>query len=370
VSRRWDNIEILQAVDRLQETAGGAPAWRSGLELMEDVAGERVAEHQRWAGFLQELQIAQRGGLLEFRVSAWPGGSGPQPSDPYQYLQRVRDFALTVAGQDRARGQRVAATIPDPAEDDGRPISSMILTAIAEAIEAEYQEEALQEFLRESGMPLGQPLLEEADHNDLGDVLRVLYRSGSEGRRILRSFIGRWLDDRLLSDPPDEVRRKLLDHLARQGWYVANGSLVTGEPSTRRRTSGPVLREARLAALHPEIAEVAERYVRAEHHAAGIQESLKALCRRMRHLAGDSRDGYELANAVLSSTSPKLILADLTTDTGRNTQDGYRSLFAGVMRAWRNPGAHEPFEDMDENEAFEQLGLVSLLMRRLGQTAR
>lgn len=37
----------------------------------------------------------------------------------------------------------------------------------------------------------------------------------------------------------------------------------------------------------------------------------------------------------------------------------------GVMAAIRNPNAHELFDDMEEHEALEQLGLASLLTRKL-----
>jgi Protein of unknown function (Hypoth_ymh) len=39
----------------------------------------------------------------------------------------------------------------------------------------------------------------------------------------------------------------------------------------------------------------------------------------------------------------------------------------GVVAALRNPNAHELFDDMHEDEAREQLGLASLLMRRLDE---
>ena len=61
------------------------------------------------------------------------------------------------------------------------------------------------------------------------------------------------------------------------------------------------------------------------------------------------------------------MLADLTTETGRNIQTGYHRIFMGVMAAIRNPNAHELFDQMDEDEALEQLGLASLLMLRLDE---
>lgn len=39
----------------------------------------------------------------------------------------------------------------------------------------------------------------------------------------------------------------------------------------------------------------------------------------------------------------------------------------GSQQAVRNPAAHEPFGDMDDDEPFELLGLARLLMRRLDE---
>lgn len=118
---RWDNVEILRATDRLQERVGGAPAWQSGSQLMEEVAGQRVHDEHRHRGFIQELQVAAQVGLLTFRLERSIGIAEPNPnSNPLYYLDQLRDFALTPEGQDRARGRIVVQEPPDPSEDDGR----------------------------------------------------------------------------------------------------------------------------------------------------------------------------------------------------------------------------------------------------------
>jgi hypothetical protein len=124
---------------------------------------------------------------------------GP-PAEPFgnshyylqHYLQQISDFALTVAGQDRARGQRVLEPLPDPAQDDGRLISSLILQEIADVICNEYAAAQVVVFRWESGVPLDRvPLPEATQYSDVHAVLTALDQWGSEGRRILRRFIGR-----------------------------------------------------------------------------------------------------------------------------------------------------------------------------------
>jgi len=121
---RWDNITILQAIDRHQERFGGGEVWGvDGRQLMEEVAGRQVTEDQLSRGFIQELEIAAVEGYLTLSVEIY-GGNPEQirQSYPYQYLQQVRNFALTVKGQDRARGIRIVQPLPNPDQDDGRPI--------------------------------------------------------------------------------------------------------------------------------------------------------------------------------------------------------------------------------------------------------
>jgi hypothetical protein len=67
---RWDDIEILQAIDRIEEQSGGTELWMDGRLLMEDVAGGHVAEDQRDRGFVRELFNLQVGGYLTFRVDS------------------------------------------------------------------------------------------------------------------------------------------------------------------------------------------------------------------------------------------------------------------------------------------------------------
>ena len=68
---------------------------------------------------------------------------------------------------------------------------------------------------------------------------------------------------------------------------------------------------------------------------------------------------------AFKDSDPPIVLVDLTTETGRNIQAGYRFLFMGAVRGIRNPDAHELFKALDAEEALETLAFASLLMRRL-----
>ena len=373
---RWDNITILQTVDRLQQQYGGGELWSvDGRQLMDNVAGAQVTDDGLVRGFVLELEIAANEGYLTYRIDG--NAAQMRHTMHYQYLQRINTFALTAKGQDRARGIRVVQPLPNPDEDDGRAISALILQQIASAIAEEYTPQQVLVFLREGGVPLDRlPLPEETPEirSDPGGfvcgVLIGLDQWGSEGRRILREFIGSWLDDRFISGPPDELRIDLVEKLARRGWYVVDGNLVIGDPAKGKRVRSPILRDARLAALHPEILAVAEHLFRDEHRAAAVFEAAKAVHNRVKKMTGLSGDGTGLMGNAFKDDQPALVLADLTTQTGKDVQAGYRFLFMGSQQAIRNPAAHEQFGEMGDDEAFELLGLASHLMRKLDEAVR
>jgi uncharacterized protein (TIGR02391 family) len=371
---RWDNITILQAVDRRQERFGGGAVWGvNGCQLMDEVAGQQVVDDKLVGGFLQELEILATEGCLTFR--AYDTSEHARRSWPYQYLEQIRNFALTVKGQDRARGIKVIQPLPNPDEDDGRPIPALVLQQIAYAVAQEYTPQQILVFLdEEADIPLDRLPLPEETPDVRGDpgnfvcgVLIGLDQWGSEGRRILREFIGSWLDDRFISGPTDELRNDLVEKLARRGWYVVAGNLVIGDPAKGKRVRSPILRDARMAALHPEVLAVSEQLFRDGHRAAAVFEAAKAVNNRVKKLSGLSGDGMGLMGNAFKDDQPALILADLTTQTGKDIQAGYRFLFMGSQQAIRNPSAHEQFGEMEDDEAFELLGLASLLMRKLDE---
>jgi uncharacterized protein (TIGR02391 family) len=78
-------------------------------------------------------------------------------------------------------------------------------------------------------------------------------------------------------------------------------------------------------------------------------------------------DGAPLMGRAFSEKDPLISFADMTTQTGRNIQIGFRFLFMGAMQGIRNPHAHEAFQPLTTDEGFEELGFASMMMRRLDE---
>jgi uncharacterized protein (TIGR02391 family) len=379
----WDNIVILQTVDRLQrQVSGGAPLSAvNGLDLIREITGTYAPDQQMCAGLLQELLIARDADLLAFRVDPLPNGDAPGPgTDPHYYLQLVWQFALTVAGQDRARGQLIKQPLPDPSEDDGRTISGLTLSLISASISRQYRPEQLPRFLREAGISHGQiPSAHGVSKDDVEGVLVALVDAGSEARRDLRRFIARWLDDELSVGPDDEEYDQITRRLAREGWFVRDGTLVIGEPvRTRNRASRDPAVEpdaagaAQVGGLHPSLDKPA-RLLRDGHPAQAALDAMQLVEARIKELAvrggplpADTSYGHRLAtHAFNPSNGPILDVSRSAHGHDGAEQEGSKFLFMGAMAALRNPLAHKAYQPTDPVEAWELVVFASLLMRSL-----
>jgi hypothetical protein len=246
---RWDDLQLLRLIDDFEESEQTGHL-ASGDTLMQAAASGRPIDWDRdCRTFARELLLAHQAGYLEWRG---PFDSGARALDPIveaqQWLQQINDIRLVLDGRDRARGRVIQRPLPDPDEDDDRPITGMTLEEIARAIGDTYNAPQLPRYLRESGIPQ-EFLPAEVVGNKWEYVLGVfeaLHDGGSAARRALRQFISGWLEGRYHTPPRPEARKRIAALLAAQGWHVHEGRLVIGErtadvvgvPRRSARTSG------------------------------------------------------------------------------------------------------------------------------------
>jgi uncharacterized protein (TIGR02391 family) len=343
-SVRWDDLQVLKAIDEHEASVGPVS---DGLRLMDTCRGCQQVDHRNDPpAFAYELQIARDAGLIEFELVAFA------PADPrtdaYQWLQQLRDIRLTIAGRDRARGRVVIAPLPDPGNDDGRMITGYTLQQIGRALAETYTTRQLPRVLLDGGIPSDFVRDLRDDENKweyLSAILEDLLVGGSALRRALRTFIGAWLTGQLNVPPSDGERIRLTALLAQQGWHIRDGVLVIGE-----RTGAPVpaapasARRTSIAGLHPLIREAAERY--AENHLeVAIFEAFTAVNNRVKELTSLPADGSDLMAKAFGDEKdqdpPIRLAADLSTESGRNVQTGFKFIFMGAVRGIRNPDAHQ-----------------------------
>ncbi len=120
--------------------------------------------------------------------------------------------------------------------------------------------------------------------------------------------------------------------------------------------------------IHEKVRVVARGRFDDGHYADAVEAALKALGNEVKNIAksrgAPDMDGATLMHTVFSPKNPLIVLADLSTQTGKDMQQGYMELFAGAMSAVRNPKAHDNVT-IDPERALHFLVLASTLWHTL-----
>lgn len=116
--------------------------------------------------------------------------------------------------------------------------------------------------------------------------------------------------------------------------------------------------------IHPRIMSVAKPRFESGHFADAVEAAFKELNaivkEYVRRKIRDEIDGAPLMLKAFSPNNPLVLLDDLSTETGRNIQQGYMQMFAGAMTGIRNPKAHANIV-IDDKRARHHLYVASLL---------
>lgn len=122
--------------------------------------------------------------------------------------------------------------------------------------------------------------------------------------------------------------------------------------------------------IHPSITRVAKSRYEACQFADCVEAALKEINSlvkdHVKRRTGDELDGAPLMNKAFSPRDPLVVLDDLSTESGRNIQQGYMQLYAGSMTGVRNPKAHANVT-IDDVRARHFLYLASLLAYRFDE---
>ncbi len=364
---RWDDLQLLKLIDDLEESQQTSYLV-NGIALLQKASeGQAIDWGRDTTPFAHELLLAHDAGYI-----VWDDRAAR--SDPLvnanSWLHEIYNLRLTLAGRDRARGRIIQRPLPDPDEDDDRPITGMTLEEIARAIGDTYSGSQLPRYLRDEGIPeeFVPPAVAGSKWEYVLEVLEGLHDGGSAARRALREFLGGWLEGRHHMPPRRDIQKRILALLGQQGWHVGEGRLVIGERVYDAAGAlTPLGRDARIAALHADVRQAADRYLESGHMEVAIFEAFKAINNRVKAMTGLDEDGSKLMTHAFATENPRIILADLSTETGKNIQAGFRFLFMGAVQGIRNPDAHEQFRPLDDEEALEKLAFASMLIRRLDE---
>ena len=122
--------------------------------------------------------------------------------------------------------------------------------------------------------------------------------------------------------------------------------------------------------IHPKITSVARSRYESLHYADAVEAAFKEVnnCVKeiVRRKTSRELDGAALMRAAFSPSNPLIVLDDLSTQSGRNIQEGYMVIFAGAMISIRNHKAHYNL-DVKDKRAKHLIYLASLLMNKIDE---
>lgn len=122
--------------------------------------------------------------------------------------------------------------------------------------------------------------------------------------------------------------------------------------------------------IHPRIKCISKPRFDSGFYGDSVEAALKEVNCVVKQLVkssdGRELDGASLMNTAFSVNNPVIKLDDLSTETGRNIQQGYMQIFAGSMTGIRNPKAHANIQP-DRPRTIHLLMLASLLMGKLDE---
>lgn len=118
--------------------------------------------------------------------------------------------------------------------------------------------------------------------------------------------------------------------------------------------------------FHQEINKHCRKLYAEGNYFHAVFEATKVYNSLIKSKTGSTEDGQDLMMKAWNPKNGLLSINSCSSETDINFQDGIKFLSAGLMRAIRNPTAHEPalHWPIDEQDATDILSLVSFLLRQ------
>lgn len=117
--------------------------------------------------------------------------------------------------------------------------------------------------------------------------------------------------------------------------------------------------------IHPLLPAKVRKLFDDGHYAEATFEAFKFVDKWVHKHAKLNETGFKLMMAAFSKDNPLMKLTPLGSMSEEDEQEGYRFLFAGAMKAIRNPRGHESGIADNLDVCLDHLACASLLLRRL-----
>ena len=120
--------------------------------------------------------------------------------------------------------------------------------------------------------------------------------------------------------------------------------------------------------IHPQIISIAKSRFDDGHYADAVEAAFKEINVRVktiyRQRTSEEKDGVRLMQSAFSVQNPIIKIGDISTETGRDIQQGYMEMFSGAIKGIRNPKAHNN-QTISKADAIRKLHFASMLMHKL-----
>lgn len=118
--------------------------------------------------------------------------------------------------------------------------------------------------------------------------------------------------------------------------------------------------------IHPKVSNVTKKLMLDGHYESAITASTKLLENCIKEICkektGKDMSGTPLMQNIFNSKNPVLQFEDINSQSGKDLQEGYRNIFAGVQLGIRNPYSHDADRKPTPYEALHIIIMVSHLM--------
>ncbi|WP_339525617.1 TIGR02391 family protein [Pseudomonas sp. EA_35y_Pfl2_R111] len=111
-------------------------------------------------------------------------------------------------------------------------------------------------------------------------------------------------------------------------------------------------------------------YYENQQYGEAADQGIKIYCESIRKAANLTLDGTDLTGKAFGGSTPVIMVADTSTDTGKNLQLGQDQLSRGLIAGFRNPINHAPIDSVipkifSEKDCLDILSLTSYLLNRV-----
>jgi uncharacterized protein (TIGR02391 family) len=124
--------------------------------------------------------------------------------------------------------------------------------------------------------------------------------------------------------------------------------------------------------LHPDVVKFCRAELLNKNYFHAVLEATKSVASKIRGISGLTSDGNQLVGAAFDGNDPLIRINAFGSSSEISEHRGFSNLLKGVVSMFRNPLSHDPkiSWELEQQDAEELMGLLSLLHRRLDNAHR